>query len=272
MPRAINKPPIGLIAGHSQFPILFARAAAAQGREVVAVAHEGETLPEIEAVVDRLRWIKLGQLGRLLKFFQQHQVTEAVMAGGIRKTRLFSRLRPDLKTLSLVRKLKDFQDDNALRVFARWLEEEGVRIVAAHDYVPDLVARAGLLTKKGPSRHQQTDIEFGWRMAGDLGELDVGQCLVVRHRTVVAIEAVEGTDETIARGGRLARKRAVVIKRCKPNQDLRFDLPAVGPGTIRSMIEVGAKCLVIEGDRTLIFDRPEMIDLADRHGIVVLVQ
>jgi DUF1009 family protein len=243
-----------------------------QGREVVAVAHEGETLPQIAQVTDKLRWIKIGQLGKLLRFFKDNGVSEAVMAGGIRKTRLFSRLRPDLKTLSLITRLKDFQDDNALRVFARWLEEEGVTIVAAHDYVPDLVARAGLLTRKGPSKNQQKDIDFGWRMAEDLGRLDVGQCIVVRHRTVVAIEGVEGTDETIARGGRLARKRAVVIKRCKPNQDLRFDLPAVGPGTIESMLEVEAKCLVIEKDRTLIFDRPEMIDLADRNGLVVLVQ
>jgi DUF1009 family protein len=272
LPKDTNRPPIGLIAGHSQFPILFARAARQQGREVVAVAHEGETLPEIEDAADRLRWIKIGQLGKLIRFFKDNDVTEAVMAGGIRKTRLFSRLRPDLKTLSLITKLKDFQDDNALRVFARWLEEEGVTIVAAHDYVPDLVAREGLLTKKAPSKNQQKDIDFGWRMASDLGRLDVGQCIVVRHRTVVAIEAVEGTDETIARGGRLARKRAVVIKRCKPNQDLRFDLPAVGPGTIESMIEVEARCLVIEKDRTLIFDRREMIDLADRHGLVVMVR
>lgn len=264
--------PIGLIAGQGQFPLLFARSASVAGRRVVAVAHEGETLRELDSVVDDVCWIRLGQLGRLLRHFKDNGVTEAVMAGGIAKTRIFSKIRLDLKAVRLAARLKSLHDDGVLRTFAGLLEDEGVRIVAAHDFVPDLLASEGVLTRKQPTRHQQKDIDFGWRMCGLLGGADVGQCVVVRHRTLTAIEAVEGTDEAIRRGGRLARRRAVVVKRPKPDQDLRFDLPAVGVETIRTMAEVKASALAIEKDKTLIFDRGEMVKLADKNGIVIVVK
>ncbi len=260
---------IGIIAGTSQFPILFARAARAQGLRVVAVAHKGETFPELEQEVDDITWIQVGQLGKLLKFFKRRGVSRAVMCGGIKKTRMFKDVRPDLKALSLLNKLRHAADDNILRSFARLMEDEGISILPSHELVPELLAVQGVYTRRAPDEHETADAKLGWELAAELGRLDIGQCLVVHRRVVVAVEAVEGTDACIRRGGELAGGRAVVVKRMKPTQDPRFDLPAVGAATIQTMIEAGASCLVIEAGRTLVFDRGEMVEKADAAGISI---
>lgn len=261
---------IGIIAGTSQFPLLFARAAKAQGYRVVAVAHRGETFPELEQEVDQITWIQLGQLGKLVKCFRQAGVNQAVMCGGVRKTRMFSDVRPDLKALGLLGKMRQLNDDGILSALAAYLEKEGIRIMPSHSLVPELLAGEGVYTRRKPSAAEQRDAAFGWEVAGRLGLLDIGQCVVVQNRAVVAVEAIEGTDACIARGGELAGGRAVVVKRCKPGQDQRFDLPSVGAATIETMAQAGATCLLIEAGRTLVFDRPQMTVQADQAGICVM--
>ncbi|MCA1905383.1 MAG: UDP-2,3-diacylglucosamine diphosphatase LpxI [Desulfarculus sp.] len=261
---------IGLIAGKGQFPILFARAARARGLAVVAVGIVGETLPVLEAEVDSLTWIHLGQLGKLIKVFRSQGVTRAAMCGGVTKPRMFGDVRPDLKALTLIGKLRHLADDGILRTLAKVLAGEGIVILPSHELLPELLATAGTYTKRGPSPEERADAELGWRLAHELGKLDIGQALVIRGRAVVAVEAMEGTDACIRRGGELAGPGAVVVKRCKPGQDRRFDLPAVGAETIATMTEVRATCLVIEAGSTLVFDREEMIRRADTAGICLL--
>lgn len=262
---------IGLIAGKGQFPILFARAAQAAGLKVVAVAIQGETSLDLAAEVDQIAWIKLGQLGKLIKTFQQAGVRRAVMCGGVSKPRMFSDVKPDLKALLLINKLRHMADDGILRTLARVLLEEGVEIVASHELVPDLLAQPGQYTRRGPDAAERADAELGWQMAGELGSLDIGQAVVVKGKAVVAVEAMEGTDECIRRGGSLAGgEKAVVVKRCKPGQDRRFDLPSVGEGTVAVMQKAGASCLVIEAGLTLVFDQQVMVRRADEAGICIL--
>ena len=261
---------IGLIAGKSQFPILFARAARAQGHRVVAVAFRGETLPELEQEVDSLTWVQLGQLGKLLKALKEGGARQAVMAGGVTKPRMFD-LRPDLKALGLIKKIRHMADDGILRTFAEYLNEQGIEILPSHVLVPELLANEGLYTKRGPTEEEKEDIVVGWKVAGELGRLDIGQCVVTRGKAVVAVEAMEGTDACIRRGGELAGGQgAVVVKRCKPNQDTRFDLPSVGADTMEVMAQAGASCLVVEAWRTLFFDPGEAVKRAEAAGICIL--
>ena len=261
---------IGIIAGGGQFPLLFAKAAREQGRQVIVVAHEGETDPVLEAAVDRLFWVKLGQLGKIIKHFKNEGVTETVLLGTITKTRIFRDILPDLKGLSLWNKIDARQDDAILRAIAGELENEGIRVLESTLYLQHLLFPKGVLGKKKPSSDQLEDIRFGWQMARSVGALDIGQCVVVRDRTVLAVEAIEGTDATIKRGGSLGRENAVVVKVRKPGQDFRFDLPAIGVTTIDSMIEAKAKVLAVEAEQALLFDREAFVKAANQAGIVVV--
>jgi DUF1009 family protein len=260
---------IGLIAGGGQFPLLIAEAAKRQGFHVVAVAHDGETDPGLSESVDEIAWIKLGQLGHLIKALKRNGVERAIMAGNITKRRMFEDVKPDLKGLALMSKLAIFHDDDILRGVARELATQGIEIVSSTLCLPELLAPPGCLTKRKPTHAEQQDIAFGWRIAKELGRLDIGQCVVVRRKTVVALEAMEGTDQTIKRGGTLAREEAVVIKVSKPDQDLRFDVPAVGLETLKVMAEVRATVLAVEAWKTLMFDRREMVSYADRLAMTI---
>jgi hypothetical protein len=266
----IPAPPIGLIAGNGNFPLLIARAARQEGQRVVGIAHKGETLPELEGLVEKIYWIHLGEFGKLLAALKKEGVGEAILAGAIDKKKMYSKIRPDLKGLMIMAKLAHRMDDFILRRVALELEKEGIGIRPSTFFIPSLLAPAGVLTRRRPSREEEKDIAFGWSLARELGKLDIGQCLVVRHQAVLAVEAIEGTDETIRRGGLLGREKAVVIKVSKPNQDLRFDLPAVGEQTIRIMREVKASVLAIEARKTLLFDRAATIRLADKHQMVIV--
>ena len=227
-------------------------------------------MAELNDLVDEITWIKVGQLGKLIKGLKSAGVKRAAMCGGIKKTRMFKDVKPDLKALALLSKMRHLADDGILRTLCAVLEDEGIAIVPGHELVPELLAAPGVYTKKQPGAEQQADAELGWKLAAELGRLDLGQCLVVKGRVVVAVEAVEGTDACIRRGGGLAGGGAVVVKRCKPIQDTRFDLPAVGSETIEAMHASGADCLLIEAGRTLVFDQPEMVALADGHGMCVM--
>ena len=261
---------IGLIAGGGQFPILFAKKARASGYQVVAAAYRNEADPALEEVVDHCEWFHLGQVKRLLRFFHRQEVAQAVMLGTIRKTRLFTDVKPDIKALTLVAGMRHTHDDGILRAFAGLLEKEGIHVRASTFLLPELLAPAGIWTRRKPSRGERRDMALGWQIAKEIGRLDIGQCIVVGGGSVLAVEAVDGTDATIARGGKLARGEAVVVKVCKPEQDTRFDIPAIGVTTIETMQAAGARALAVEADRAVAFDRAEMIAAADEYGISVV--
>jgi hypothetical protein len=260
---------IGLIAGNGMFPLEFAKAAKAKGLAVIAVAHEGETLPDLAQYVDAIFWIKVGQLGKLIKIFKEQGVRDALMAGGIRKTHLFSGAMPDLRGAALLARMLYKKDDAILRGVAEELESEGITIRESTLYLDNLLVPAGVLTGRKPTKEEWKDIEFGWRMAKEIGRLDIGQTVVVKDRAVLAVEAIEGTDEAIRRGGALCRGGAVVVKICKPQQDLRFDLPATGARTIAAMKEVRAACLAVEAGKTLLFEKEAVLRTADECGIAI---
>ncbi len=264
------KPAIGLIAGGGQFPLLFAEAARARGRRVVAIAHINETAPELEEKADSTYWVKLGQLGKIIGHFRREGVTETVFAGTITKTRIFHDVLPDFKGLTLWNKIDTRLDDSILRAVAAALEEEGIEVLPSTCYLDHLFFPQGILTRKKPSAGQMEDIRFGWNIAREIGRLDIGQCVVVRDRTVLAVEAIEGTDATIRRGGELAGSGAVVVKLKKPDQDFRFDLPATGTRTIETLAAVKGAVLAVEAGQSLLFDREAMIRAADRAGLVVI--
>ena len=261
---------IGIIAGGGQFPLLFAKAAHSQGLKVYAAAHQGETDKTLEDHVERLQWVKLGQLGKIIDFFKQEGVRKAVFIGSITKINIFRDVRPDLKGLGLWNKINIKQDDAILRAVADRLEKDGIEVVASTGYVPELLFPKGILTRKKPTKDQMSDIVFGWEIARSLGNLDIGQCVVVRNKTVLAVEAIEGTDAAIRRGGSLGKEKAVVVKLRKPNQDLRFDLPAIGMKTLDSMKEVHASVLAVEAEYALFFDRESVIQAANNAGIVIV--
>jgi DUF1009 family protein len=265
---------IGLIAGNGRFPIIFAQKAAEQGLTVVAVAHRGETLPELETVVTKsggqIIWLHVGQLGRLIKAFKSAGVGEVVMAGGIKKTRLFSDVRPDLRSLKLLRQVGQNKDDVLLRAVARELEDEGLTVRESTLYLSSILASKGPMTRRVPTSEEWKDIQFGWQVAKEVGRLEIGQCIVVKRQVVLAVEAIEGTDETIKRGGRLCRSGAVVVKVSKPQQDLRFDVPAVGPSTVEAMKEVKASILAVEAGKTLLLDKEMVLEMANREKISIM--
>jgi UDP-2,3-diacylglucosamine hydrolase len=261
---------IGLIAGDGRFPIIFADNVRRLGFTVSAIAHVGTTLPELESYVEHIHWLKIGQFGKALAALKQDGVGQAVMLGGIKKTNVFTTLRPDLRALAIFSRLKHWKDDAILRAVAEELEQEGIEILDSTFGLQDILAEEGYLTAKKPSKKEVEDIQFGWETLEALGVLDIGQCVVVKDRVIVSVEAVEGTDKAITRGGKLGGKGAVVIKRTKPHQDLRFDLPAIGPQTIQTMVSVQATVLAIEAGRTVIIDRQDVLSQANEAGISIV--
>ena len=220
--------PIGLIAGGGQLPLLFAAAAKERGRKVIAVCHQNETEAELADCVDAACWVKLGQLGKIIKFFHGRGVRETVFCGTITKTRIFKDVLPDLKGLTLWNKIDARLDDAILRAVAGALEDEGIKVLASTCYLEHLFFPKGVLTRKRPSKEQFEDIRFGWKIAREVGRLDIGQCVVVRDRSVLAVEAIEGTDAAIKRGGELAGTGAVVVK--LKNRARIFGLTCRQPG------------------------------------------
>jgi len=261
---------IGVIAGNGRFPIIFADNARKMGLQVYAVAHEGETEPELEQHVDRIHWIKIGQLNKLINAFKADGVRNVVMLGGIKKTHVYSHARPDFRVLALATKLALWKDDDILRALAAELEKDGITICESTFGLEGILVEEGTLTSRQPTKKEWVDIRYGWDVAKETGRLDIGQCVVIKDRVVVAVEAVEGTDEAIKRGGELAKDGAVVVKRSKPQQDLRFDLPAVGPRTIEVMQSVKASVLAVEAGRCVMLDREVLLRTAEEAGITVV--
>ncbi len=261
---------IGLIAGSGQLPKVFAREARAQGYSVHCVAHEGEADASLEPLVDSLAWVKVAQMGRMVSVLRSHGVERAVMAGGIGRIRSVTSARPDLGAFRIMASLRSMRDDEVLRAVAAYFEKNGITIVAATDFVKTVLATGGHLAGPVPTSNQWNDIAIGKEVALTLGRADVGQTVVVKNGAVLAVEAVEGTDEAIRRGGRYGGRGAVVVKRSKPGQDLRFDLPAAGPVTLEVMREVGASVLAIETGKTVLLDASILFKWAGQLGISVV--
>lgn len=260
---------LGIIAGGGAFPITVAKTAREHGERVVGAGFPSDTDPDFPEHCDTFAWLKLGQLGRLIDFFTAHGVTHVVMAGRINKPRALD-LRPDWRAAKLLFSAKTRGDDALLRAVTAELEREGMQVVAPHLYSPDLLAPEGVLTRRAPTEREREDVSFGWHVSRSLGAFDIGQCLVVREKIVLAVEAIEGTDAAIRRGGQLGGAGAVVVKRPKPTQDRRLDMPAVGPDTLRVMSEVGATCLAVEAGGCIFFEQGRTLEYADENGIAIV--
>jgi len=261
---------IGLIAGGGQFPIIFSKTARSKGYAVYAAAFVNEADPGLKEYVEDIVWIRLGQVKPLLKFFNKNKIHDTVMMGAITKTRIFYDIRPDMKAISLIADMRHTHDDGVLSAFAGMLEKEGIKVRPSTFLLPELLAPEGCWTKRKPTKSEKADIDVGWKLAKEIGRFDIGQCVVVGGGSVLAVEAIDGTDATIQRGGKLSRGMAVVVKVCKPNQDNRFDMPAVGVQTINTMYASGAKALAIEAGKAVVFDRQEMIALSDKYKISII--
>jgi hypothetical protein len=261
---------IGLIAGSGQFPIVFAETARRRGVEVVAVAHRGETAPELVHHVHAITWVQPGQLQALIDALHAYGVTRAVMVGGIAKPRLFREIMPDARALTAIARVGKLRDDVLLRGLADELEQDGIRIVPSTTYLDEIVPGVGVLGGREPTADEWADIRYGFQVVKVIGRFDIGQSVVVRGGTVMAVEGIEGTDATIRRAGTLVNGDIVVVKATKPIQDLRFDLPAIGPETIRTIAEVRGRALAVEAGRTIVLDRAQTIALADEARVAVV--
>jgi DUF1009 family protein len=261
---------LGLIAGNGKFPLIFAAEAKREGFSVIAVAHRDETDAAIEKLVDETTWIYVGQLGKIIRTFQRAGVKEAVMAGGIRKVKLFGNFRPDIRGARFLAKLKSREDDALLRGIAGELASDGIRIIDSTFCLSEIIPQPGVLTKRSPLPAQWEDVKLGFQTAKEIGRLGVGQTVVVKNRVVVAVEAVEGTDAAIRRGGELSKSGCVVVKVSKPQQDLRFDVPAVGVETVKFLRDAGAAVLAVEAGKTILLEKEQLLRDADASGIAVV--
>ena len=261
---------IGLIAGGGQFPVLLARSARRAGHRVVATGFVNQTSPALEPEVDGFTWVKLGELGKVGAALRQGGATGVVMLGTITKARFFRDAWLDAAGLKVLAGVAVRSDDNLLRGIARWLEQEGLPVIDPAPYLIDRLAPEGVLGKHQPTEEEWADARFGLTLARSIGRLDLGQTVVVKDRVAVAVEALEGTDACIRRGGELAGAGTVVAKAVKPQQDRRFDLPAVGPDTVDVMREIRARVLAVEAGSTLVMDRDELVRRADRARIAVV--
>jgi len=262
-------PPLGLNAGNGRFPFLVAAAARRGGRRVVCVAIEEEAAPELADEVDAIHWMSLGQLGRAIAAFKDAGVSEAVMAGQVKHRQIFSGIMPDLKLMGVLARLAVKSTDSLIGGVADVLEGEGIRLLSSTELLTDEMASVGAMTRRSPDKGERRDIEYGIRIAHALGELDLGQTVVVKDGAAVALEAMEGTDEVIRRAGSIAGEGTVVVKVAKPRQDMRFDVPVVGEGTLAAMAEARARVLAIEAQRTLFIDREAVLAAANRGEIAV---
>jgi len=260
----------GLIAGNGRFPFLVLEAARSQGIEMAVIALREEASPELEQVAKRLHWVSLGELSRTLELLHQERVTRAVMAGQVKHTKIFSAIRPDWKLAKLIFSLPRKNTDSLIGAVARVLEDEGIQLVDSTTFLKPLLPEPGVLTRRAPDSRESGDIAYGREIARQIAALDLGQTVVISDRACVAVEAMEGTDETMERAARLVSgKPLVVVKVAKPRQDMRFDVPVVGLRTVETMKACRVTALAIDAGRTLLFDRPRLINAADEAGIAL---
>lgn len=261
----------GLVAGNGKFPFLVLEAARSRGVEMIVAAVEGETFPEIEQLTSRVEWLGIGQLGKLIKYFKREGVTHALMAGQVKHTQIFSGKIPDWRMAKVLTRLARKNTDSLIGGVVEELASEGITFVDSTAFLKPLLPETGVLTKRPPSAEERSDIEYGLEVAHIVAGLDLGQSIAVADRAVVAVEAMEGTDEMIMRAGSLLKGRGFsVVKVAKPKQDMRFDVPVVGVPTVEAMACAGATALSITAGKTLMFGRAEMISEADRLRIAIV--
>src|SRR4051794_3196924 len=273
--------PIGLLAGAGRFPILFAETLRQSGRSVVCVGIRGEAPETLVSLVARFHWTGIAKLGRMIRCFKSDGVREIVMAGKIhKKNHLYAPLRilnllPDWRTIRFwCRRVgRDNRDDSLLLELIAEFAKDGLRFTSALDYCPELLVKDGILTRRAPTSAEQDDVRFGWDLAKEMGRLDVGQSVAVKEKAVLAVEAIEGTDQAIARAGELCRRGGfVVVKVAKPQQDMRFDVPTIGVTTIEALHKAGASVLAIEAGKTIVVDQMDTIALANKYGITIVAR
>jgi UDP-2,3-diacylglucosamine hydrolase len=278
---------LGLIAGNGRFPFMLLDAARAQGAEVVvaAIKEEAESELDARAAADagiQVHWLSLGELSKLIETFRTAGVTQAVMAGQVKHKQIFSSIRPDWQLAKLLLNLRTRNPDMLLGAVAKVLSDQGIELISSTSYLEPLLARPGVLTARSPTLPEEKDIAYGRMVAGAIAAYDIGQTVVVAGQAIVAVEAMEGTDAAIQRAGAIfatldaggeastLERRLTVVKVAKPKQDMRFDVPVIGPRTIRTMERAGASCLALEAGRTLIFDQEMVRELADAAGIAIV--
>ncbi|HEX4131921.1 MAG TPA: UDP-2,3-diacylglucosamine diphosphatase LpxI [Pirellulales bacterium] len=272
---------VGLIAGWGRYPILVAEELRRQGCETYCVGLEGHADPILAELCAGFCTMGFGRLGRAIRYMRQHGVHDATMAGKVHKLRLFTpwmwaRQMPDWRTWRRFAKhflfaMKDRKDDTLLRAVIDEFALDGIHFAPATEFAPELLVKPGNLTRRVPSRSERRDIEFGWKIAKELGRLDIGQCVAVKREATLALEAIEGTDRCIERAGELCTARNfTVVKVAKPKQDMRFDVPTIGVGTLETMVRAGASCLAIEAGRTILLDQQDVIAYADRHKLAIV--
>lgn len=261
---------IGLVAGRGQFPHLFAREARSRGYEVIIIGIKRYADDSLVKETNHFYWIKLGELTRLIDIFKKEGVKEAVLAGQIPQKVVLKDLALDRIAFKLYRQLKDKQPAALLGAIVREVERHGIKLLDSATFLSSFLPGKGVLSGRGPTTDEKADIEFGAGIAGEIARLDIGQTVVVKDKAVLAIEAIEGTDEAIRRAGRFSQKGLVVVKVARPNQDMRFDIPVVGLNTVKVMKEAGGSVLAIEAKKTLLFDKEELLNLANASSISVV--
>jgi UDP-2,3-diacylglucosamine hydrolase len=265
---------LGLIAGNGKFPFLVLDAARAQGHDVTVIATKEEAFPELNDAARRhgapIHWISIGQLGKCIALLKDAGATHAVMAGQVKHTRIFGGIIPDMTFVAVLRQLASRNTDGLIGAVAKVMHERGIELIDSTSLLRPLLAKAGVLTKRPPTPEEQQDFEFGWRMADAIAGLDIGQTIAVKHQAVVAVEAMEGTDEVIGRAGHLAGPGVRVIKVAKPKQDMRFDVPVIGFATIQAMRVAGASALSIDAGKTLVLDGDAVFASADEAAITIV--
>jgi len=261
---------LGIIAGNGVYPRLLADAARKAGvKKISAAAFTGETDPVLQQHVDVLEWMRVGQLNRLLTFFRAHDIHHAIMAGQIAPKNLFD-LRPDWKALMLLGTLKERNAESIFVAIAAELAKIDVELLPATTFLEDSLAASGLIAGPKLSRNEEDDVDLGWRIAKEIARLDIGQAVLVRNGTVVAVEALEGTNDAIRRGGELASSGAVMVKVAKPSQDMRFDVPVIGVETMRVGTEAKLRVIAVEAEKTLLLERDAIVDLANHSKISIV--
>jgi DUF1009 family protein len=262
---------IGLIAGNGRFPILFAQEAKKIGVEIVAIGIDGETEKQLEQYVDKVYWLGVGELEKLFQILFQEKLTSVVMAGQVKHKTLFDKnIKIDKKMLELLYQVRDKKTDSLIGAVAKGLEKSGIKVLDSTTFLSDYLPEKGVLTKDSLDKRVLDDIEFGRGIAKSIAGLDIGQTVVVKDKVVLAVESIEGTDEAIKRGAHYGKDGVVVIKVSKPNQDMRFDVPIIGPDTVGLLKDLKASCIAIEATKTIIIDKEETIKLADKAGVAIV--
>ncbi len=260
----------GLIAGNGRFPFLVIEGAKKQGASLAVVAIKEETDERIEELAEKIIWVGIGQLGKMISFFKREAVEQVIMAGQVKHVQIFSGALPDLRMIRMLWNLPQRNTDALIGGVADEMRREGIELIDSTYFIRDKLAKEGVLTKRKPDEIERGNVRYGLTIANEIARLDLGQTIVVRAKACVAIEAMEGTDAVIRRAGELARGKPTVVKVAKPNQDMRFDVPVVGTPTIEEMIKADATCLCLTAQKTLIFDKEEMLGLANRHKISII--